>query len=132
MPHPGAAAVRLSTEVTKFDDGQRLVYGWASVAELDGRLLVDRAGDTIAPEELVRAAHRFLKSSRIAGLGHRRPVGEVVESAVLTRAVQDAMGVRLDRTGWWIAIRVDDAEAWRTVREGGLRALSIAGRAVPA
>jgi len=123
------AAVALATRVAKLNEERRLVYGWASVAETDGRLLVDAAGDVIRPDTLIDAAHRFVRASRLAGVGHRTPAGEVVESAVLTRDVQRALGVDLGRVGWWIALKVADDEVWRQVRAGTLPALSIAGRA---
>jgi phage head maturation protease len=54
--------------------------------------------------------------------------GEIVESIVLTREVQDALGISLDKIGWFVGFKVYDDEVWAKVKSGELRMLSIGGR----
>src|SRR5690348_16762945 len=79
------------------EDG--LVWGFASVAEKDGRPVVDQEGDVIDEAELQRAAHAFMKD-RTGGVMHLRTedgsvvkAGEIVESAVISSELQKALGI---------------------------------------
>jgi hypothetical protein len=120
----------MTVPIVKSDEALRVVYGWASVIEDQGRAVVDRQGDVITPDELIKAAHGFMRDSRKGKEMHRdTAVGEVVESIVLTRDVQDALGVNLDKVGWYIAIKILDDTVWNRVQSGEYRAFSIGGRA---
>ncbi len=124
---------RISAEITKRDDERQVVYGWASVIENDGVPVTDRQGDVIPEGELIAAAHRFMMD-RTAGLMHKRDgnaplsVGEVVESVVLTRDVQAALGIDLRKSGWFIGMKIHDPAVWAAVKSGQLTAFSVGGR----
>ena len=47
----------LTVPIVKSDEELRVVYGWASVIEQNGETVIDRQGDSIAPQTLVKAAH---------------------------------------------------------------------------
>lgn len=120
----------MTVPIVKSDEELRVVYGWASVIEEGGAAVIDRQGDAIAPDMLVKAAHDFMRHSRQSKAMHQgASVGEVVESIVLTRDVQDALGVAMDKVGWYIAIKIYDDAVWHKIQQGAYRAFSIGGRA---
>lgn len=110
------------------------VWGWASVIEKDGKPVIDHQGDMIEPEELVKAAHDFITNSRTAGVMHSRAdgqpvkIGHVVESVVLTRDLQKALGINLDRAGWLIGMQITDPTVKQQVSDGVLKSFSIGGK----
>ena len=97
----------------KIDEDQRLVFGWASVCEVNGEPLYDREGDMIPPDELEKAAYDFVLNARIAGELHlRKGVGDMVESIMFTVEKQEALGIDLGMVGWWIGFKVTDDSVW--------------------
>lgn len=124
-------------EITKSDDELQVVWGWASIIEKDGKPIVDGQGDLIYEPELVKAAHDFVRDSRIGGLMHARgaegqviEVGRVVESMVLTKSLKAAAGIATDVVGWLIGVHVPDPDVWTLVKRGLLPAFSIGGTGV--
>lgn len=116
-------------KVCKIDEDQRLVFGWASVVEENGKPIVDHQGDVITPRELVKAAHGFIISSRAAKVMHEgEKVGEFVESMVFTKEVQDALGIDLGKVGWWLVLKVENDSVWSMVKNGKLKMFSIGGK----
>jgi len=130
-----AVPITLTVPIAKSDPALRTLWGWASVATRDGAPVIDAEGDLVPIDELVRAAHAFMADSRRAAAGHDGAggdpgaVGTVVESLVLSRTLQDALGVDCGLEGWFVGIRVDDAALWDRVASGELTALSIGGTA---
>ena len=117
----------MRNEILKIDPDQRLVYGFASVIEENGAPVIDSQGDVISEQELQKAAHGFLTDSRKAGEMHRKTVGTVVESIVLTKSTQAALGVNLGKVGWFITMKIDDEAVWQRVKKGELSSFSIHG-----
>lgn len=116
--------------ILKSDDESRMVYGWASVSTVKGELVVDSQGDTLAPDEMVKMADRFMASVRTAKAMHAgEGIGEVLHSMPLTADVAKAFGIESDREGWMIALKVHDDKIWGMVKAGTLSELSIGGRA---
>lgn len=117
--------------IVKVDAERQLVYGFASViTKDDGSYEEDTQGDVIFEEDLLDAAHQYMRKSRQIGLNHRikSGIGEVVESVVLTRDVQKALGVHPPRpVAWFIGAHVANPEIWARVRSGELAAFSIGG-----
>lgn len=121
--------VKMDGLVVKSDSEKRLVYGWASIVEKGGEPVIDHQGDVIHPNELVRAAHGFIKSGRAAKVMHKgKQVGEIVESLVMTADIQKALGIDLGLVGWFIGMHVPDDGAWDAVQKGLLKSFSIGGR----
>lgn len=118
----------------KADDDQRIVWGWASVIEEGGKPVFDTQGDVITEADLMDAAHGFMVEARKGGILHERrdgaaiKVGEVVESMLMTRDRQAALGIDLGKSGWLIAMKVHDDAVWGAIKEGVLKAFSIGGR----
>ena len=116
-------------EFEKADSLGRYVRGWASVISEDGKAVTDHQGDIIPPDELRKAAHRFVCDARVAKAMHSgKPVGEVVESVVIVDAFATAVGMDASKRGWWIGMKINDPSVKERVRKGELKAFSIGGR----
>lgn len=124
---------RHQVEVRKTDEAERLVFGWGSVVADDtGHPIVDSDGDVIAPEDLEKAVYDFVAESGASGVEHRgEAVAEVVESLVMTKQKAEAMGLPgPPATGWWVGIKLADADMFAKVRDGTYTMFSIEGTAV--
>ena len=121
--------------IYKADDDKRLVFGWASVAiTVDGSELEDRQHDMIDPEELEDAAYEYVLNFRDTGEEHLpgyRKKGKLIESCVLTKEKQKAMGIPdgILPVAWWIGFKIEDDETWRRVKNGTYKMFSIEGKA---
>lgn len=125
------ARIELTAKVFKVDTDQRLVYGWLSVTEKDGALVVDSQRDVIREDTLVKAVHTLMTDTRAAKVMHSgKRVGEFVEAIVFTRDVQKALGIDLGLVGAFACLKVHDDVAWERVKAGELRAFSIGGTGV--
>ncbi len=125
-----------TVEITKLDEDQNLVYGWASVAiDAQGVPVVDREGDQISIPELEKAARSFVKNYREANERHQGPkIGELVESIVTTPDVQKALNMpEGSPVGWFVGFELAP-ETFAKVKSGEYSAFSIEGTAkrVPA
>lgn len=120
----------ISQEIRKIDDEKRLVFGWASVVEKDGKPVVDHHGDMISVDELVQSAHNFVSASRQAKAMHEGDqVGEFVESMVFTHDIQKALGINLGFVGWWVGMKVKKESVWQDIKAGKFKMFSIGGTA---
>lgn len=116
--------------ISKTNDEQRLVYGWASVIEKDGNMVVDHHDDIIEEADLVKAAHVFLSDYRGSGEMHvKYDVATIVESMVFTKELQKTLGIDLGKVGWLVAFKVNDDAVWKKVKSGEYQDFSIGGRA---
>ncbi|MGO8867021.1 MAG: XkdF-like putative serine protease domain-containing protein [Alphaproteobacteria bacterium] len=113
-----------------------ILYGWGSVIERGGVPIVDRQDDIVPEETLVRAVHEFMSKSRVGGALHIHTdengtplkVGEIVESVVLTRDLQKALGIDCGQVGWLVGFKIDDPAVRKVVQGGGLLEFSIGGK----
>ncbi len=118
-------------KILKTDDEQRLVYGWASVVTEKGEAVVDRQGDVIEADTLVKAVNEFMEHVRVGKAMHTGDqVGVVVHSLPITKEIGDSLGIQSDREGWVVAYKVFDDDVWAMVKSGELAAFSIGGRAI--
>lgn len=118
-------------KILKADDEQRMVYGWASVITENGVPVVDRQGDVIEAETLVKAVNDFMEHVRVGKAMHTgEQVGVVVHSLPVTKEIGEALGIHSDREGWVVAYKVYDDSVWQMVKSGELAAFSIGGRAI--
>lgn len=112
-------------------DEKQIVYGFASVIEVDGEALVDKHGDIIDEETLTQAAHLFMTDYRSGKAMHKgEDVGEIVESIVFTKDLQKALGIDLGVVGWFVGYQVHDEKIWKQVKDGELSMFSIGGTAI--
>ena len=118
-------------QILKTDDEQRMVWGWASVVTEKGEPVIDRQGDVIEPETLVKATGDFMEHVRVGKAMHTgEQVGVVIHSLPITKEIGDALGIHSDREGWIVAYKVYDDAVWARVKSGELAAFSIGGRAM--
>lgn len=122
-------------KVTKVDEEQRLVFGWASISAIDGELVIDKQDDVIPIEELEKGAYEFVLYSRDQGDMHnRRGVGKLIESLVFTPE-KEKLGVIAKNEdgktihGWFCGFYVTDDAMWKLYRAGKRPEFSIGGRA---
>lgn len=119
------------SEMFKFNEEQRLVYGWAYVSTVNGVLSLDHSGEYIRPDELVKAATNFMLDVRVAKAMHSgSQIGEIVHSLPVTKEIATSLGITTDREGWIICVKVHDDSVWEDVKSGKLSAFSIGGRAL--
>jgi hypothetical protein len=125
-PKPGEVEVTMSLE--KSDEDQRMAWGWASVTTLNGQPLEDLQGDVIETEELQKAVHEFVRKKRVMGEMHTIiGTGDIVDSIVLTKDLQRAMGIDLGKEGWFVGVHVTNDSTWSKVKKGELRGFSLGG-----
>jgi len=128
--YPDGSLLVFETKMLKADEERQIVYGFASVIEENGMAVVDRQGDVIEEEDLIQAAHNFMTDYRQSKVMHSgKTQGEVVESVVLTKALQAALNVDLGKVGWLVAVKVYDPTVWKRVKSGELSCFSIGGTA---
>jgi hypothetical protein len=126
-------------EFSKFDEDKRLVFGWASVVEMNGMPVVDRQGDYIHPDDLENASYEYVIKSRVGGDMHTRngavpfKVSDLVESMVFTPEKVSKMGLppyiaEKIPTGWWVGFKVHSDKHWDMVKKQARTGFSIHGR----
>lgn len=108
-----------------------LVSGWANVSKnADGSIPLDWQGDIIATDTLEDAAIDFMLNYQDSGELHEGgPVGKVVESIVLTKDKQAAMGIPegVVPEGWFITVKLFDDAVIEKVKSGEYQMFSIQG-----
>lgn len=117
-------------DITKIDPEQQIVWGWAYVTEENGVPVVDVSEQTATAGEIQKAAHGFVRDSRVGGVMHTEAAGEIVDSLFFTADLQKALGVDLGKVGWFIGYHVIDEQVWEGVKSGAFPAFSIAGTAI--
>lgn len=121
-------------KITKSDEDQHLVFGWASVSErTNGEEVCDLQGDMVSPQELEKAAYEYVLNWHTGGEEHDPALKDkcrMVESVVFTREKLHAMGIPegIVPLGWWIGFKVDDPETWELVKNGTYQMFSIEGK----
>ena len=127
----GSMTKDLEGQILKADDEQRMVYGWASVVTQKGEAVVDRQGDVIEPDTLVKAVNKFMEHVRVGKEMHQgEQIGRVIHSLPITKEIGESLGIQSDREGWVVAFKVYDDDVWSRVKSGELAAFSIGGKAI--
>ena len=118
-------------KVEKFDEEQRIVYGWAMISRTtDGKEVVDAHGDTVDPGELEKAAGEFMLESRKSGVMHKGvAIADVHTSVVMTKEIQKAMNIPDGNVpvAWFLGIKIHDQGTFEKVKKGELQMFSIQG-----
>lgn len=131
MWEKGTSVSEMTSKVLKFDDEERLVYGWASVITEGGEPVVDRQGDVIKAPALTKAVTKFMEEVRVGKAMHEgEQIGQVIHSWPVTDEIAKSVGIESDREGWLVAFKVYDDEVWNKVKSGELSAFSIGGKGV--
>ena len=120
--------IKFLADIKKSDEDKKLVFGWASVIEKDGKPLEDSQGDIIQAPELEKAFYDFVLNSRDAGEMHlSKDAGKLVECMVFTKEKQDVLGIDLGMVGAWVGFKLSD-EAFAKVKDGTYTMFSIGGK----
>ena len=101
--------VTLSVPITKRDEDERIVEGYASTPDLDSQ------GDRISIDALRDALPGYMKFGNIREMHQPSAVGKTLSAGV------DSRGLR-------IRARIVDDSAWKKVKAGVYSAFSIGGR----
>lgn len=118
-------------QVLKVDEEHKIIYGWGSVTKINDELIVDRQGDIIETDTLVKAINEFMEGVRVGKVMHEgEQVGQIVHSFPVTKEIGDALGIHSDKEGWIVGYKVYDDNIWQDVKSGKYTAFSIGGSAV--
>jgi phage head maturation protease len=98
-------------EIAKYDEEQRLVYGYASTEALDGQ------GERVAKAAIEEALPDYLKYGNIREMHSNSAVGVTEEASI-------------DEKGLYVVAKVVDDTAWKKVKEGVYKGFSIGGKKV--
>ena len=110
--------------LTKYaNDEEQIVYGVVLSP------FPDAHGDIVSPEEIRKAAHRFLAFGREIGLHHEgKPIeAYVVESYVAPQELRYENGAVVYPGEWVLAVHLPDRELWERVKQGEFTGFSIQG-----
>ena len=133
IPVDDSVYLGIDFQLYKAREDQGLVSGWANVAlDKDGNAPIDWQGDTISPATLEKAAIAFMQDYRSSGVMHKgTSKGTVVESIVLTKEKQQALGIPegIVPEGWFITVKVHDPDVFAKVKDGTFKMFSIQGKA---
>ena len=117
-------------EITKMDDDQRIVYGYASVISKNGEPIVDLQGDVISAAEMEKAASDFMLGARVGKTMHKgEATTTIIHSFPMTNETKKAYQIESPYEAWLIAVKVHDDETWEKVKAGKLKDFSIGGKA---
>lgn len=123
-----------TVKITKADKERQLAFGWANVSvTASGEKISDYQNDSIEPEELEKAAYKYVELYRIGGEMHET-VGcaVLVESVMFTKEKQAAIGIPAGKVpeGWWVGFHITDPDVWKKVKDGEYPMFSIGGNAI--
>jgi hypothetical protein len=125
--------ISVDLAVTKSREDEQIVSGWANVAKTaDGARPLDWQDDLVDAEVLEKAAINFMLEYRSSGEMHKGDSkGTIVESIVLTKAKQEALGIPEGTVaeGWFITVKVHDKDVFAKVKDGTYKMFSIQGKA---
>jgi len=96
-------------EITKIDDEERMVFGYASTPTLDSQ------GEVVSLEAIKGALPEYMRFPTIREMH-------------TTNAVGTTKTAQVDDRGLFIGAKVVDDNAWKKVKEGVFRGFSIGGR----
>jgi hypothetical protein len=124
----------LEARITKADDSQRRLFGWASIAvKKDGRPMLDLQGDVIEIADLEEAFYAYVKESGELNFVHRDDCcASLIEAIVFTPEKLEVLGLAPDALplGAWVGFELDDAVEYQRVKESEYFMFSIEGTAL--
>lgn len=114
-------------QLIKTDDEQQLVYGIVLEPNVE-----DSQGDVCSPEDIEKAAHRFLYANRPIGIQHGVMAPDSVRPVESYIAPADfELGGEMVRKGSWVLVaHVPDEALWDAVKKDGFTGWSVAGTGI--
>jgi len=120
-------------DLLKVDNEQHIIEAIASSPALDGDPGTWQGqvyeSDSITPEAIAAALPDYMRWGNVREMHQSKAVGTVLEAKVLKSFKVD--GRTVDNP-LWVKIRIVDDEAWKKVKEGVYKGLSIGGRTISA
>lgn len=131
--------------IVKTDKKKQQIFGWAYVThDKHGNVVVDKSGEFVEDVQVLeKAAYDYVLTSRKGGSDHlRNRFGDkdevivrsrMIESIVFTPEKIAKMGIpegTIPQGAWWVGFQVDDADTWRRIERGELKAFSIHGSGI--
>ena len=110
--------------VQKTDSELGLVFGWGSVADVDGELYTDTQGDQIVEKALVEAAADFGTGTALDSHAGD-PVGQVTVFP-LTADIAKSLGISTEKTGL-LAMMKPSPDVFAKFQSGEYTGFSIGG-----
>ena len=108
---PKEIPVKLHIPISKIDEEQRMVYGYASTEAMDLQ------GEQVSKDAIAAALPDYMKFANIREMHQPSAVGVAKQA-------------QMDDKGLSIAVKVVDNSAWEKVKEGVYKGFSIGGRMV--
>lgn len=114
-------------QLIKTDDEQQIVYGIVLEPNVE-----DSQGDVCSPEDIEKAAHRFLYANRPIGIQHGVMAPDSVRPVESYIAPADfELGGETVRKGSWVLVaHVPDESLWDAVKKDGFTGWSVAGTGI--
>lgn len=93
---------------------------------------IDSQDDYMEPDEIEKAAHRYLANSRVVGSGHSKPIkAHPVESFIAPQDFTVEGGQYGDQEvkkgSWVLGVKIDDPDEWQKVVNGEYQGFSVGG-----
>lgn len=120
----GEGMIDRYVEFKKTDDEKHLVFGIVYSPDE-----VDTQGDTATAETIENMAHSFMRNGRTTQIDKNHDSvpdeGYIAESWIV-RAGDPVFGDQPEGS-WAVAVKVENADTWESVKKGELKGLSMAG-----
>lgn len=130
--------ITFTGDITKVDEEQGRVYGWAYVFTKNGEQVEDHSGDVIDTPEAVRSLEdsfvTYVKDHRTGDLDHEQfGVSRLIEAAFITKEKAEQMGMSTTREGMWVGYEFnrdtpEGRKAWETAKTRGSFSIVGGGR----
>lgn len=124
----------LEAQITKSDDSQQRLFGWASIAvRKDGTPMLDLQGDVIDIEDLEEAWYDYVLESGELNFVHKDHCrGQLIEALVFTPDKLAALGLPPGSVplGAWAGFYIPDAADYQLMKSRGYFMFSIEGSAL--
>ena len=117
-----AKSVRM--DIVKRDNEKQVVLGIVLEPET-----TDLQGDVVGTDEIEKAAHNFLMSSRVVGDNHNRVAKASVVESYIAQNGGDVDGRKYQAGSWMMAVKVHDDAMWSDIKSGSYTGFSIGGSA---
>lgn len=104
-------AIRVFADITKVNDEQRMVYGYASTTSLDSQ------NERISKSALEKALPDYMRFANIREMHQNSAVGTAEEATI-------------DDKGLYLCAHVVDDNAWKKVKAGVYKGFSIGGKSL--
>lgn len=120
----------LRVDIIKYDEEQKIAYGWAYICTENGEISYDHSGEWVKPSTMEKALVTYMENYRVGKKNHS---GEQVSTTIfafpLTKEISAALGIDTNREGLIVGKKFYDEKTWQEVKSGKYPAFSIGGRA---